>query len=152
MNLGVVLSIIVDERHGPPNGRFRQIGVVAMQDTQDTRPRTTRQTKGYVAAAVIAAGLFCWYANAEAAWASQATSPATGSTGLVTHLQQIEGRPTRVIVIDPALRVMAVYEIGREKAEIKLLSSRNFSYDMQMLGYNSVDPSPEDIKKILDMQ
>ena len=150
MNLGVVLSIIEDETHGPPNRRFRQIGVEAMQDTQ---PRATRQTVGYVAmVTVVSAGLFCWYANAEAAWANQADFPATGSTGLVTHVLQIEGRQTRVIIIDPALRVMMVYEIGREKAKIKLLSSRNFSYDMQMLGYNSVDPSPEDIKKILDMQ
>ena len=108
---------------------------------------------GYVATAtVVVAGLFCWYANAEAAWANQAISPAIGSTGLVAHVLQIDGRPTRVIIIDPALRVMAVYEIGREKAEIKLLSSRNFSYDMQLLGYNSVDPSPEDVKKMLEMQ
>jgi hypothetical protein len=47
---------------------------------------------------------------------------------------------------------MAVYEVGREKGEIKLLSSRNLTYDMQMLGYNSTDPSPEDIKKTLEMQ
>ncbi len=135
----------------PPNRRFRQIGVDAMQDTQ---PRATRQTVGYVATAVVlvVVGLFCWYANAEMAWANQATAPATGSTGMIAHVQQIDGRSTRVIVIDPELRVMAVYEIGREKAEIKLLSSRDFSYDMQLLGYNSVDPSPEDVKKMLEMQ
>ncbi len=121
---------------------------------QDTQPRATRQTVGYVATAVVlvVVGLYCWYASAEMAWANQAIAPATGSTGLIAHVQQIDGRPTRVIVIDPALRVMAVYEIGREKAEIKLLSSRNFSYDMQLLGYNSVDPSPEDVKKMLEMQ
>ena len=138
-------------RTTPPNRRFRQIGVDAMQDTQ---PRATRQTVGYVATAVVlvVVGLFCWYANAEAAWANQAIAPATGSTGLIAHVQQIDGRSTRVIVIDSELRVMAVYEIGREKAEIKLLSSRNFSYDMQLLGYNSVDPSPEDVKKMLEMQ
>ena len=132
-----------------PNRRFRQIGVDAMQDTQ---PRTTRQTVGYVATVVVVAGLCGWYANAEMVWANQAIAPATGSTGLIAHVQQIDGRPTRVIVIDPELRVMAIYEVGREKGEIKLLSSRNFSYDMQMLGYNSVDPSPEDIKKSLEIQ
>ena len=121
---------------------------------QDTQPRATRQTVGYVATAVVlvVVGLYCWYASAEMAWANQATVPATGSTGMIAHVQQIDGRSTRVIVIDPELRVMAVYEIGREKAEIKLLSSRDFSYDMQLLGYNSVDPSPEDVKKMLEMQ
>ena len=135
----------------PPNRRFRQIGVDEMQDTQ---PRAARQTVGYVATAVVlvVVGLYCWYANAEMAWANQAIAPATGSTGLIAHVQQIDGRSTRVIVVDPELRKMAVYEIGQEKAEIKLLSSRDFSYDMQLLGYNSVDPSPEDVKKMLEMQ
>jgi len=135
----------------PPNRRFRQIGVDEMQDTQ---PRAARQTVGYVATAVVlvVVGLYCWYANAEMAWANQAIAPATGSTGLIAHVQQIDGRSTRVIVIDPELRKMAVYAIGKEKAEIKLLSSRDFSYDMQLLGYNSVDPSPEDVKKMLEMQ
>ena len=112
-----------------------------------------RQTLGCVAAVAVAvAGLVCWNADAQEARASQAVAPAAGATGMIAHVQEIEGRPTRVIVIDPALRVMAVYEIGREKAEIKFLSSRNMSYDMQMLGFNSVDPSPEDIKKTLEMQ
>lgn len=136
------------EKRGPPNRRFRQIGVDAMQREQT---RVTRRMAGYaVIGGLVATGIFCWYA--ETAWANQTIAPAVSSAGIVAHVQQIEGRPTRVIVIDPATRVMAVYEIGREKAEIKLLSSRNFSYDMQMLGYNSVDPSPEEIKKTLDMQ
>lgn len=119
---------------------------------QETQPRETSQKVGYVAAAVVIAGLVCWYANTETVWASQAAAPDSGSARLVTHLLQDEGGPTRVVVIDPSLRVMAVYEIGREKAEIKFLSSRNFSYDMQLLGHNSVDPLPEDVKKMLEMQ
>ncbi len=149
MNLGVVLSIIEEETHGLPSRRFRQIGVHAMQETQ---PRAKSPTLAYVAATVVAAGLFCWYANAETVWANQANLPVIGSPGLVTHVLESDGRATRVIIIDPAQRVMAVYEIGREKAEIKFLSSRNFSYDMQMIGHNSVDPKPEDIKKRLEAQ
>ena len=101
---------------------------------------------------VVVAGLLGWYANVETASANQAVVPAIGATAVVSHVLETEGRPTRVIVIDPARRVMAVYEIGREKAEIGLLSSRNFSYDMQLLGHNSVDPSPEDVKKMLEIQ
>jgi hypothetical protein len=104
------------------------------------------------AAAIAAAGLFCWYADAHMARASQPMNLATGGSGMTAHVVEAEGRSPRVIVIDPALRVIAVYEIGREKGEIKFLSSRNMSYDMQMLGFNSVDPSPEDIKKTLEMK
>ena len=117
---------------------------------QETQPKATRQKLGYAAAVVVVMGLFCWYANADSAWANQTIAPAPGSTGIVTHVLRSEVRATRVIVIDPESRVMTVYEIGQEKAEIKLLSSRKFSYDMQMPGYNSVDPTPEDIKKSLE--
>jgi len=119
---------------------------------QETQLVAKSRTVGYLAAVVVAVGLFCLYANGEKALANQTIAPVAGSNGIVTHVLESEGRPTRVILIDPASRVMAVYEIGREKAEIKWLSSRNFSYDMQMIGHNSVDPAPEDVKKMLEMQ
>jgi hypothetical protein len=105
-----------------------------------------------MAVAVAAAGLFCWYADAHPVQASQPTALASGAAGVISHVLESEGRSARVIVIDSTQRVMAVYEIGREKGEIKFLSSRNLTYDMQMLGFNSTDPSPEDIKKTLEMQ
>lgn len=139
-----------DESRRLPNGRIRQIWVGAMQTYQES---TQRKILGYAAAvAVVAAGWFCWHADAEWAWASPPISLAAGSPGMISHVQEIDGRSTRVIVIDSAQRVMAVYEVGREKGEIKFLSSRNMTYDMQMLGHNSTDPSPEDIKKSLEMQ
>jgi hypothetical protein len=124
---------------------------------QERQPRARRQVLnnvalGYVAAVAVVVGMVCWFANAELALANQAVPPAIGSPGMITHVLRSEVQPTRVIVIDPELRVMAVYEIGREKAEIEFLSSRNFSYDMQMLGYNSVEPTPESIKKMLETQ
>ena len=117
-----------------------------------SQPGPIRQSICLAAVAVVVMALFNWYADAEAAWANQSISPGLGATGFVTHVQEGEGRPTRVIVIDPQQRVMAVYEIGREKAEIRFLSSRNLSYDLQMLSFNSLDPSPEDIKKTLELQ
>jgi hypothetical protein len=111
-----------------------------------------RMFLGCAAAAVAAVGWFCWHVDAEQAWANQPTPLAAGSPGMIAHVQETEGRPTRVIVLDSAARVLAVYEVGREKGEIKFLSSRNLNYDLQMLGFNSVDPSPEDIKKTLEMQ
>ena len=138
-----------DESRRPQNRRFRQIRVDAMRITQ---PQTRRDILGCVAAAVAAAGLFCWSADAHPARASQPTALASGASGMISHVLEVEGRSTRVIVIDATLRVMTVYEIGREKGEIKFLSSRNLSYDMQMLGFNTTDPSPEDVKKTLERQ
>jgi hypothetical protein len=119
---------------------------------QERRPRATRRAIVYVAALAVLAGMFCWYEDVESALANQAAPPAIGSPGMITHVLQSEAQPTRVIVIDPQLRVMAVYEIGMEKAEIEFLSSRNFTYDLQMLYHNSVEPTPESIKKMLENQ
>ncbi len=66
--------------------------------------------------------------------------------GLITHVQDIDGRPLRVIVIDPATRVMGVYDISRDTGEIQLKSIRDMSADLQMLEFNSGAPSPADIK------
>lgn len=66
--------------------------------------------------------------------------------GLITHVQDVDGRPLRVIVIDPAARVMGVYDISRETGEIQLKSVRDMSGDLQMLEFNSGAPSPADIK------
>ena len=119
----------------------------------EKQPKATRATVWCVAAGVVGvtAFLFC-HTDAEPTWANQSMSLEAGSTGMVVHVQEDESRPTRVIVVEPQLRVMAVYEIAQEKAQIKFLSSRNLTYDLQMLGFNSVDPSPEDIKKSLEMQ
>ena len=72
-----------------------------------------------------------------------------GSGGFVAHVLESEGRPPRVIFIDGQRRVLAVYEIGREKGEVKFVSSRNLSYDLQMMGFNTAKPLPEEIKKQL---
>ena len=66
--------------------------------------------------------------------------------GLITHVQDVDGRPLRVIVIDPAARVMGVYDISRDTGEIQLKSIRDLSADLQMLEFNSGAPSPADIK------
>ncbi len=103
-----------------------------------------------VAGAMLFAGWCCWDADAELAWANQSVAPGFGTSGWISHFQQTEGRPARVIIIDPRAKVMGVYEINPTSGGITLKSSRNLSYDLQMLSFNSEDPSPEEIKKTLD--
>jgi len=103
-----------------------------------------------VAGATLFAGWCCWNADAELAWANPSVAPGFGTSGWISHFQEIEGRPSRVILIDPQTKVMGVYEINPKSGGITFKSSRNLSYDLQMLSFNSEDPSPEEIKKILD--
>lgn len=90
-----------------------------------------------------------WLSNRETAFAAPILPAGNIGNGLITHVQELDGKLLRVIVIDPAQRVMGVYEITRETGEIQPKSVRNFHADLQMLEFNSGAPSPADIQKTL---
>lgn len=112
----------------------------------------------YVAAFVgLATGLLAWRADPQAAMAGQVSASLLsrgGSTsgGLITHVLDLEGRKTRVIVIDPQTQVIGVYDLGQENGEIQLKSIRRVRADLQMIEFNSGEPSPEDIQNRLDQR
>lgn len=65
---------------------------------------------------------------------------------LVTHVTASEGQPITVTVIDPRQKVMAVYYVDRASGEITPKSVRNFTWDLQMVEFNSGKPLPQDIR------
>jgi hypothetical protein len=71
------------------------------------------------------------------------TSP---SSELITHVTAVDGQPQTVVVIDPRQRVMAVYHVSPTTGEITPKSVRNFTWDLQMIEYNSGNPLPQDIR------
>jgi hypothetical protein len=74
-----------------------------------------------------------------------ATSSAQGGE-LITHVTAPEGQPPMITVIDPHQRVMGVYFVDRATGEISLKSIRNFTWDLQMVQYNSGNPLPQDVR------
>jgi hypothetical protein len=68
-----------------------------------------------------------------------------GST-LMSHVTAGDGRELMVTVIDPQQRVMAVYQVDHATGKITPKSIRNFTWDLQMIEYNSGDPLPQDIR------
>jgi hypothetical protein len=87
--------------------------------------------------------------NRDAALAAPIAPTGLTASGLQTHVQELEGKQLRVVVIDPAMHVMSVYDIGRDTGYIQLKSIRNISADLQTLEFNSDDPSPDYIKQSL---
>lgn len=109
-----------------------------------------------ICVATIMGGLVLWFWGShvpeDRALAAPLAPAPFGTGGLITHVQELEGKLLRIVVVDPNHRVMGVYDLGRENGEIKLRSIRNLNADLQMNQYNSEEPSPADIKKMLDQQ
>ncbi|MCA9233158.1 MAG: hypothetical protein KDA57_21100 [Planctomycetales bacterium] len=100
----------------------------------------------------VAAGWFAWRADSQPVLANQFSATASVPGGLITHVVGVEGRLTRVVVVDPQARVMGVYDIGQEKGEIQLKSVRRIAADLQLLEFNTGDPLPTEIQNRLDQQ
>ena len=105
----------------------------------------------WVCGGLIAAAVCCWTAAAQP-YAADAGAGGS-SRELVTHFQDHAAGPTVITVVDPQTRVLAVYHVSRDTGEIKLKGVRPFAWDLQITGgYNSDNPSPDDIRKGLDRQ
>lgn len=75
---------------------------------------------------------------------------AMGSGGLITHFHEDNGaNRTRVVVVDPLQRRMAVYHVEFDTGAIQLKSVRNLTVDLQVQEFNSGEPSPVDMGKML---
>ena len=73
-------------------------------------------------------------------------APTRGNSELMSHVTATEGQPLTVTIIDPKQRVMAVYHVDRGTGEITPKSIRNFTWDLQMIEFNSGNPQPQDIR------
>jgi hypothetical protein len=65
---------------------------------------------------------------------------------IITHVTEAEGQPLTVTVVDTRQRVIAIYQLDRSTGKITPTSIRNFTWDLQMIEYNSGNPLPQDIR------
>ena len=91
-------------------------------------------------------------APANVGFAQKLTPPALGSPGLISHVAQVGENRQQLTVVDPTMRVVAVYHIDSTKGEITLKSVRNFHWDLQMLEFNTTAPLPQEIRSMLDQK
>ena len=114
--------------------------------------RVTMERSAYWMFVAIAALIFVFgWGRIDVAPAQAITAPTVlGGNGLITHFHEdSNGQPTRVIVIDPQQKRMAVYHVAVGNGAIQLKSVRNLTVDLQIQDYNSNDPSPIDMQKML---
>jgi hypothetical protein len=84
--------------------------------------------------------------------AGQRVNPAVDSGPRQGELIAISNSsPTgqQLLLVDPRLKVICVYQVDRSSGQITLKSVRNVHWDMMMDEFNGVSPSPRDIRAIL---
>lgn len=80
---------------------------------------------------------------------AEVASVPLSSGGLITHFhEETNPKLTRVVIVDPLQRRMAVYHIEANGA-IQLKSVRNLTVDLQVQEFNSDNPSPVDMQQAL---
>lgn len=56
----------------------------------------------------------------------------------------------QLTVLDPETKVMGVYQVDTASGEIVLKSVRNIYWDLQMVEFNTTNPSPAEIRSLLE--
>lgn len=100
--------------------------------------------------ALLAAGLViaatAVRSSSEPAYGPAAGYPSSAGGELIAHVTSGDAQSPMVTVIDPRQRVMAIYHVDRATGQITPKSVRNFTWDLQMIEFNSGNPLPQDIR------
>ena len=84
----------------------------------------------------------------QAGLANRGVLPTTADLEIVPS-QATDGGQL-VIVVDTAKRVMCAYHVDAASGKITLRSVRNFYWDLLMDEFNGSEPSPKDIRELLE--
>jgi hypothetical protein len=77
--------------------------------------------------------------------------PRTGNPGgeLVAFAWD-SGNHEHLAVLDPQTRVLSIYEVNRTTGAITLKSVRNLGWDLQLEEFNSTNPTPREIRSLVE--
>jgi len=72
------------------------------------------------------------------------------SSGLVIHSVTATGGGQLMIMVEPSTRMMAVYHVDGASGKVSLRSVRNLQWDLLIENFNGGNPSPEEIRNMLN--
>jgi hypothetical protein len=87
--------------------------------------------------------------------ASQSSFPPAATTrsfspvesgALISHFGGGDGQPLALTVVDPREQWIGVYHVDRMSGQITLKSARKYTWDSQLLDFNSGKPLPQEIR------
>ncbi len=85
-----------------------------------------------------------------AAYAQQQPMPIAGGGGFFLMPAQFSRYAWGCYVMDVDAQTLSAYKFDPAATELRLVAARYFGYDRRLKNFNSPNPSPEDVRKILD--
>lgn len=106
---------------------------------------------GLFLGAVLSLGLVGMRDSRPAAWGQfPDRARATSSGSELVSFAWDSGNHEHVAVLDPQTRVMSIYEVSRTTGAITLKSVRNIGWDLQLEEFNSTNPTPREIRALVE--
>lgn len=75
-----------------------------------------------------------------------------GGSDLQSHITAVNERLQVLSVVDSATRQICVYHIDPAAGTLTLKSARNITYDLQLREFNTPNPLPSEIQKLLEQR
>jgi hypothetical protein len=97
---------------------------------------------------LVATGV--WEARPTAWGQFPERSRTANSGGDLVSFAWDSGNHEHLAVLDPQTRVMSIYEVNRTSGAITLKSVRNIGWDLQLEEFNSTNPTPREIRSLVE--
>jgi len=110
--------------------------------------------KNAVMGALVASGmitaLFWTGSPPSAVFGSPSSDRPARSSQLITFATPAGDNGQQLTVLDPETKVLGVYHVNLASGEIVLKSVRNIYWDLQMVEFNTTNPTPAEIRSLVE--
>jgi hypothetical protein len=90
------------------------------------------------------------FATPDAVFAYHGVPAADSESGLIALSSELSDGRQQLVVIDPKLRSVAVYQINPANGELALRCVRNINWDLRMTQFNGASPLPQEIRSMME--
>lgn len=87
-----------------------------------------------------------------AAYAQQQPAPIAGGGGMFLMPAQLAGNRWGAYIMDIDTQVLCAYEYTPGDHQIRLVAAREFRYDRRLKAYNTENPTPAEVKRLVEQQ
>ncbi len=111
--------------------------------------RVSRRMLGILGGFVLGWGMLAAFREPEV-FGQRPANPA--GSDLQSHVTAVNERLQVLTVVDSATRQICVYHIDPAAGTLTLKSARNVTYDLQLREFNTPNPLPSEIQKLLEQR